>query len=245
MPPPAAVDFRDVTRTYEGREVFRALTATVPSSGVTFVVGKSGAGKSVLCRLAVGLERPDSGEVFLFGQPVHRLNERDALALRKKAPYLVQGPALLDWLSLEQNVALADPKRDLDRARRALARVGLAEFAGQRPVELGPGVRKRAAIARALALEPDYLLFDEPTTGLDHGSARQVSQVLRALRDEGLGAMVVSHDYPMLQRLADRVLLVEGGRARMFDSVEAFLRSDAPEVRELLAPLEAELGRHG
>ena len=229
-----AVSFRNVTKAYGGRPVFTGLSAEVPEGGVTFVVGRSGEGKSVLCRMAVGLERPDEGEVLLFGEPIQHLRERQLLPLRKKAPYLVQGPALLDWLSVAQNVALANPGGADEEVRQALERVGVEQYADRRPTELGPGIRKRAAIARALVQKPRFLLFDEPTTGLDRAAARQVSEVLEALRGEGLGAMVVSHDYPLLERMADRVLLVARHTARMFGSASEFLSSQ-----------EAQVGRHG
>ena len=240
-----ALSFRNVTRRYADRVVFRELSADVPARGVTFVVGRSGIGKSVLCRLGIGLERPDAGEVQLFGRSLSGLGERRLLRLRRQAPYLVQGPALLDWLSVAQNVALADPKAAPQTVAHALDRVGLRDVADRLPTELGPGVRKRAAIARALVLQPRFLLFDEPTTGLDRAGARQVSEVLVALRNEGLGALVVSHDYPLLQQLADRVLLVVDGQARTYGTRDAFLSSSDPEVRALLDPARAEMGRHG
>lgn len=241
-----AVQFRDVWKSFApDRPVFCGLSTEIPSTGVTFVVGRSGAGKSVLCRLAVGLERPDRGEISLFGERVEHLREHALLALRRKAPYLVQGPALLDWMTLGQNVALAHPQRLEAPALAALTRVGLRELADRRPTELGPGILKRAAIARALVLEPGFLMFDEPTTGLDKSSAGQVADVLADLRSEGLGAMVVSHDYPLLERIADRVLLVVDEGARTFDSAEAFLSSEDEEARALLEPVRAELGSHG
>ncbi len=240
-----AVRLRGVHKAYGGAVVFAGVDLDVPAAGVTFVVGRSGAGKSVLCRLAVGLERPDGGRVELFGQPITGRPARALLPLRRVAPYLVQGPALLDWLTLRQNVALADPAAGGAAVDEALFRVGLGGVADKRPQQVGPGIRKRAAIARALLLRPRYLLFDEPTTGLDRPAARQVSEVLVRLREEGLGALVVSHDYPLLARLADRVVLVAGGRARLYEERAAFLNSADAEVRALLQPVRAELDVHG
>lgn len=241
-----AVSFVRVSKRYgDGPLVLEEVSVEIPAEGVSFVVGRSGAGKSVLCRLAVGLERPDFGTIALFGTRLNGLRENRLLPLRRMAPYLVQGPALLDWLSLEQNVAMADPDKDKARVDRALGRVGLLELAGKLPTQVGPGVRKRAAIARALALEPRFLFFDEPTTGLDKPGAKQISDVLQALRQEGLGALVVSHDYPLLRRIADRVILVEDRTVRAFATRDAFLSSQDAVVRELLAPTEAESSRHG
>jgi phospholipid/cholesterol/gamma-HCH transport system ATP-binding protein len=207
-----------------GPAVLDGLTATVPLDGITFVVGKSGSGKSVLCRLAVGLLKPDAGEVRLLGERVDLMPERGLALLRKRAPYLVQGPALLDWLDLHDNVALAAKGSKEDgRAMAALESLGLAALATRHPPEVSPGIRKRTAIARALVLEPRYLLLDEPTTGLDSKAAGLVNEALEVLRARKLGALVVSHDYAALERLADRVLEVDQGRAGYFGDRAGFL----------------------
>ncbi len=207
------VTFTNVTKSFGTHQVLTGFSATISLSGITFIVGKSGSGKSVLCRLAVGLLRPDSGEVLTVHQRVDLLPERALRRVRASLPYLVQGPALLDWLSLEDNVALASDNSKADgRARDALNRVGLGELAGRLPPAVGPGIRKRAAIARALVLAPKFLLLDEPTTGLDREAADQVNDTLRRLRDDGLGAALVSHDYRALEQLADHVIEVREGK---------------------------------
>lgn len=189
------------------------LSLEVPLSGITFIVGASGSGKSVLCRLAVGLLRPDAGQVHLFGLRVDTMPERKLRLLRARAPYLVQGPALLDWLTLFENVGVADPTACRDgRAEAALDRLGLTAWATRRPPEVGPGIRKRAAIARALVLQPEVLLLDEPTTGLDREAAGQVNEALALVREQGLGVVLVSHDYGALMKLADRVVEVKNRR---------------------------------
>ncbi|MGV3621410.1 MAG: ABC transporter ATP-binding protein [Archangium sp.] len=201
-----------IVKRFGAHTVLDGLSVEIPLTGITFIVGASGSGKSVLCRLGVGLLKPDAGEVELFGERVDMLPERKLNALRARAPYLVQGPALLDWLSLHDNVALADPpsKRD-GRAAAALERVGLHELSSRKPPEVGPGIRKRAAIARALVLQPEVLLLDEPTTGLDKEAAGQVNDTLAVVREQGVGVALVSHDYPALHRLADRVVQVKNG----------------------------------
>ncbi len=229
--------FSEVSVTFEsGRRVLAGLSAELSTRELTFVAGASGAGKSVLCRLAVGLVRPDSGEVELLGERVDTQPERTLRALRQRAPYLVQGPALLDWRTLRENVAMAAPGITREAAHEALGLVGLETAADRLPTELGPGAKKRAAIARALALKPEYLLLDEPTTGLDRRAAAQVEGVLASVKARGLGALVVSHDYQLLRTLADRVLVVGGGRCAFLGTPEAFLASSEPELRALTAP---------
>lgn len=202
-----------VTRSFGDATVLRRLDASIPLEGMIFVVGASGSGKSVLCRLAVGLLKPDQGEVRLLGERVDTLPERRLQALRAKVPYLVQGPALLDWLTLEDNVALADRASKGDgRAADALERVGLSTWRTRLPPEVGPGIRKRAAIARALVLAPQVMLLDEPTTGLDREAAAQVNETLAAVRAQGVAVMLVSHDYAALRQYADRVVRVAAGK---------------------------------
>ncbi len=220
-----------------GPPVLQGLSASVPLQGLTFVVGKSGSGKSVLCRLAVGLLRPDSGRVRLLDQSIEQANERQLQKVRQQVPYLVQGPALLDWLTLAENVALAGEHRPGPlgpQVALALERVGLGKLADRLPPSVSPGVKKRTAIARALVLEPRFLLLDEPTTGLDRAATAQVNEVIVSLRREGLGAMVVSHDYRSLEAMADRVLLVSAGKAGFSGSRDAFFASDDAAVRALL-----------
>lgn len=219
---------------FDGVPVLRGFSAEVPLDRITFVVGRSGSGKSVLCRLAVGLLRPDQGEVELLGQRVDLLPERALVALRAQVPYVVQGPALLDWLTVRRNVALSRKGASAAQVEDVLDRVGLTGLADRLPSGLGPGVQKRVAIARALLLEPRFLLFDEPTTGLDRRAARQVNAELRALKESGLGALVVSHDYGSLAEVADGVLGVAGGQAAFHLTPEAFFQTDHPAARALL-----------
>lgn len=235
--PEDTLRFTDVRVAFEGgRRVLDGVTAAVSTRELTFIAGASGSGKSVLCRMAVGLLKPDSGSVELWGERVDTQPERELVRLRRRAPYLVQGPALLDWRTLRENVRLADPKAPGDAVDSALAQVGLLEWADRLPPELGPGAKKRAAIARALVLKPRYLLLDEPTTGLDRRAATQVEEVIASLRTRGLGGLVVTHDYRQLKGLADRVLVVAQGRCAYLGPPAGFLESSAPELRVLTAP---------
>ncbi|RKH34341.1 ATP-binding cassette domain-containing protein [Corallococcus sicarius] len=234
---PDTLCFEDVAIAFEqGRRVLDGLSAEVSTRELTFIAGASGSGKSVLCRLAVGLLRPGAGKVTLFGERVDTQPERTLVGVRRRAPYLVQGPALLDWRTLRENVRLADPTAPDEAVATALELVGLKEWADRLPPELGPGAKKRAAIARALVLKPRYLLLDEPTTGLDRRAAMQVEAVLASLKQQGLGALVVSHDYRQLREIADRVLVVAKGRCAFLGTPEGFLESPAPELRTLTAP---------
>jgi phospholipid/cholesterol/gamma-HCH transport system ATP-binding protein len=229
--------FEHITHRFaDGPPVLDDLSGTVPFDGLTFVVGKSGGGKSVLCRLAVGLLEPTAGDVRVEGTSLRRLDARARVKLRRQVPYLVQQPALLDWLSLAENVALANRSADPQDVEQVLSRVGLRELADRAPTSVGPGVSKRAAIARALLLQPKYLLFDEPTTGLEHTAAEEVFAVLRGLKERRLGALIVSHDYDAVRLLADRVWVVANGRLAFEGSADQFFTSEDPAVRSLTDP---------
>jgi phospholipid/cholesterol/gamma-HCH transport system ATP-binding protein len=217
-----------IDKRFGAATILEGLSVDIPLEGITFIVGASGSGKSVLCRLAVGLLKPDAGTVHLFGQRVDTMPERKLQELRAQAPYLVQGPALLDWLTLFDNVALADPPSKHDgRAEAAMTRLGLMEFATRKPPEVGPGLRKRAAIARALVLAPKVMLLDEPTTGLDKEAAGQVNEALSVVREEGVGVALVSHDYDALRKLADRVVQVKDRRIGYVGPPKGFLEVSA------------------
>ncbi|MBL8912502.1 MAG: ATP-binding cassette domain-containing protein [Archangium sp.] len=218
------LSLKNIGKRFGEHQILDGLSVEIPLTGITFIVGASGSGTSGLCRLAVGLLKPDAGEVSLFGERVDLMPERKLIEMRARAPYLVQGPALLDWLTLRENVALADPPSKSDgRADKALERLGLTEFSARKPPEVGPGIRKRAAIARALVLEPEVLLLDEPTTGLDKEAAGQVNDALALVREQGLGVALVSHDYAALRKLADRVVQVKDKKVGFNGSALDFL----------------------
>lgn len=235
----------DVHHRFGEREVLRGFTASVPLTGVTFIVGRSGAGKSVLCRLAVGLLRPTSGTVQLFEADVPAQTDAGLRGLRQRAPYLVQAPALLDWLSVRSNVALARRSATTHEVDAVLERVGVSRWAERIPTELGPGIQKRVAMARALLLQPECLLLDEPTTGLDPAASSRVMEVLRRLRDDGLGALVVSHDYRALAEVADRVLVVSEGKARYLGSAQDFLASTDADLVALRGSFDGQRASDG
>ena len=207
-----------VVKHFGPQAVLRGLSLELPLTGVTCLMGPSGAGKSVLAQLAVGLLRADAGRIELFGEDVTDLSERRWLVKRAELAYLAQGPALLDWLDLRDNLALAlERRRHLGRAaarvaaEAALDEVGLLGEARRLPGEVGPGVTKRASMARALACRPRALVYDEPTTGLEPHAARQVDAVIARAAAQGIGAVVVTHDLDTVRALADRVVILSEG----------------------------------
>ena len=241
----AALSYAGVEKAFGAQRVLRGVDLEVREGTVTFVIGASGAGKSVLGRLAVGLLRPDAGEVRVSGDVVNGLGREGLRRIRETCAMVLQGGTLLDWLSLAENVALPLGKRlglgrreALSRPEEHLAAVGLGGLAARLPHEVGPGVRKRASIARALALSPRTVIFDEPTTGLDPRAARTVDALIRASAEAGRTALVVSHDLGSILGIADRVALLHEGRIRFEGSPRELSASRAPEVRAFLGVRE-------
>lgn len=215
------IEFRNIKKSFGERVILDGVSLSARDGEVLFIVGTSGVGKSVLIKQVVGFLRPDSGAIFVDGKDVTALSEREFFAVRKQCALVFQQPTLFDSMSCLKNVALPLIKhraaqggaRDaLDRASELLARVGMEDYCDAFPHELGEGLRKRIAIARALGLGPRYLLLDEPTTGLDPASARQVDTLVRQLAVEsGVTCVVVSHDLTSIFGIADRVAMLYKG----------------------------------
>ncbi len=216
-----ALEIAGLDMSFGGRRVLDDVAISVGFGEVVYVIGRSGAGKSVLARLALGLLTPDRGEIRISGRPLDRRSPGALRRSRSGASLVLQGAALLDWLTLEENVALPlRHRRRLSRgaaaarARELLAGVGLAELAFALPGRVSAGARQRAGVARALALEPDALVLDEPTSGLDPQAVRQIDDLVRAVARRGTGVLVVSHDMRSLRRVADRLVFLRDGRVR-------------------------------
>jgi phospholipid/cholesterol/gamma-HCH transport system ATP-binding protein len=242
MPP--VVELIEVHKSFDSTAVLRGVSLTLPKGETHVVMGGSGSGKTVMLRLTAGLIRPDSGRITLFGRSIERLSEEELLPLRRRLGYVFQGAALFDSLSVYENVAYS--LREHQRLREAavharvvhvLGLVGLSpEILGLLPAELSGGMRKRVGIARAIAGEPEVLLFDEPTAGLDPTNSKLVVELIGALR-EGVcdTAMVVTHDLDVAKAIADRVSILMGGRVAASGPLEALLGSSDPAVQAFLA----------
>jgi len=236
------IAFRGVEKAFGGQPVLRALDLAVARGEILYLIGTSGVGKSVTIKLLIGLHRIDRGEIWFDGQRIDALPERALAPLRKRIGMVFQSATLFDAMTLAENVAL--PLRQhrklawgaaLDEARRRLVQVDMAEHAERYPGELSDGMRKRAAIARTLALDPEVVLFDEPTTGLDPVSARRIDRLIRTLAHElGVTAVVVSHDLSSILGTADRIALLYQGGVRALGAPAALRASADPVVQQFL-----------
>ncbi len=240
----AVIDVRDVHTVLGGHVIHRGLSLTVARGEVVALIGGSGTGKSVLLREIIGLLKPRSGRIELFGQPVWECAPEQMNALRQRFGVLFQDGALFSSLTVEDNVATPlFEHTDLPRATcRQLARLKLAlaglppDAAAKRPSELSGGMRKRVALARALALDPELLFLDEPTSGLDPISARAFDRLIRLLADSlGLTVFLVTHDLDTLFSIIDRVIVLSNGRVLGSGTVDELKTIDDPWLTDYFA----------
>ncbi len=236
------IEFQDIEKRFGERAVLQGVGFEVRSGEVFFIIGASGVGKSVLIKHVIGLLRPDRGRVYVDGQDVTDLTERAFASVRKKCAMVFQHSTLFDSMTCEENVALPLRKHfglseteALERARSLLEEVQMSDFARKMPAELGDGLQKRVAVARALALEPRYVLFDEPTTSIDPVSARRIDSLIRQLADRrGVTCIVVSHDLRSIFSIADRVAMLYKGRVRILGTPADLRASDDPIVQQFI-----------
>ena len=250
----ALIDVRDIHTTLGGNAIHRGVSLSVARGEVVALIGGSGTGKSVLLREIIGLLKPQAGRIELFGQSVWDATPRQRNALRRRFGVLFQDGALFSSLSVEDNVATPlFEHTDLPHAIcRQLARLKLglanlpADVAKKKPSELSGGMRKRVALARALALDPELLFLDEPTSGLDPISARAFDSLIRLLADSlGLTVFLVTHDLDTLFSIIDRVIVLSDGRVLGSGSVAELKQLDDPWLRAYFAARTEEASPHG
>jgi phospholipid/cholesterol/gamma-HCH transport system ATP-binding protein len=208
------------------------------------VLGRSGTGKSVLLRLIIGLEKPDSGSVRIHGQDITGLGLDQLGEIRRKMGFLFQHAALYDSLTVEQNVAfpLQHHKKEMSKSEQAgrvkelLAEVGMEDALAKMHTDISGGMQKRVGLARALALEPDILLLDEPTAGLDPISSGEIDDLILKLQEEHhVATVVVTHDLHSAKTVADRLALLNEGDIVIQGSFEELQQSDIEFVQRFLA----------
>lgn len=235
------IEVRDIVTRLSGALIHDGVSLAVPRGEVMALIGGSGTGKSVLLKEIIGLIRPQAGSIKLFGEDVWRASETELMALRRRFGVLFQDGALFSSLTVEQNVAAPlrehttlSPQNCLELARLKIALAGLPASAGSKmPSELSGGMRKRAALARALALDPELLFLDEPTSGLDPISARAFDRLIRLLSDSlGLTVFLVTHDLDTLLTMVDRIVVLSRGKVLGQGSVEDLKKIDDPWLQD-------------
>lgn len=248
-----AIEVRGLKKSYGDRVILDNLDLTVEQGETMVILGGSGSGKSTLLRLIVGLERPDAGTVRLMGTDIFNANPKEVAAIRQRMGMAFQGSALFGSLTVGGNVDL--PIREFTRlpesTRRIvvqikLALVGLEQSANKYPAELSGGMQKRAAFARAMALDPDFLFCDEPSAGLDPVTAAELDQLLIEMRDVfGVTMVVVTHEMESAFLVAQRLALMHRGRFLVTGTAEEVRACDHPVVRRFLDRQPVDEGEAG
>jgi phospholipid/cholesterol/gamma-HCH transport system ATP-binding protein len=247
MSPPEAeretvIRFRDVHKSFGAQHVLNGLSFEVRRGECLAVMGPSGTGKSVVLRHVIGLLRADSGAVEVEGQEVSRLPRNELSSLRRRMGFLFQEGALINWLSVGDNVAL--PLRENTRmseseirakVQEKLALVRIPDAWGKMPSQISGGMKKRVGLARALITDPEIVLYDEPNAGLDPEISASINELIRDLQQElHVTAVVVEHRVRCIKTVADRVLFLEQGRALLDLPPREFFDSDHPRLRQFL-----------
>ena len=243
------IEFDNVVKSFGGVRVLDGLSFSVRKGEVLCITGPSGTGKSVTLKHLVRLETPDSGRILVEGVNVSECSDGELRRVRNRIGYLFQSGALLAWMTVEENVAL--PLRECTnlgdgeiaaRVAKALAAVELTDAAEKYPSEISGGMQKRAGLARAIVRDADVILYDEPTSGLDPVTSATINALIRRISTTyGITSIVVTHDIPGALRMADRLLLLKGGRVSELSTPDEFLHSQNPDVRAFLAAAKGEL----
>jgi len=234
--------FERLFKSFDERPVLEGIDLRIRDGEITFVIGASGTGKSVLMKHVVGLLSPDSGRVLLDGEDTSTFSEDRWREARRRYAMVFQHPNLFDSMTLRENVALPlrmhrhiSRERSLEEAVAFLEQVGMAPKADLLPAQIGPSERKRVSIARALTLDPEWAILDEPTTGLDPLAARSIDRLATHLcRTMGKSVVVVSHDLASIFSIADRIIFLYKGRVHLDGAPALFRESDDPVVRQFV-----------
>jgi phospholipid/cholesterol/gamma-HCH transport system ATP-binding protein len=231
---------QNLTKSFGHRPVLSGVSLEIPDRQNTVIIGPSGAGKSVTLKLIVRLLEPDDGRVFVDDADVLEMDRDELAALRGRIGYVFQFAALFDSMTVAENIRLGLTKRGYqegiirDRIQESLAVVDLSGTEDKFPAELSGGMRKRVGIARAIALRPSYILYDEPTAGLDPVTCAVMDQLIMRTRDLGVTGLVVTHDMRSAFSVGDRLAMLHEGSIRQVGTVDEMRASHDPVVRQFI-----------
>lgn len=245
--PEMAIVLEDVRKTFDGKEyVVNGMNLEIPKGSLTAIIGFSGTGKSVILKHILGLFRPTSGRIEVLGQDLGEMSNDELTAFRRKFGVLFQGAALFDDMTVLENVCfpLVEHRRELDEeeiieiASEKLKQVGLdPKHFNKLPSQISGGMQKRTGLARALALDPEILFYDEPTTGLDPILTEMVDNLILETHRHRAGttSVMVSHDLQAAFRLADYVAMLDAGKVLLYGKPDVFFETDIELVRKFVA----------
>jgi len=237
-----ALDIKDIHKAFGEKKIHKGVSFQLFKGEILALFGGSGTGKSVILRLIIGLEKPDSGSIMFQDQDLTKLSERKLYGVRQKIGYVFQNGALFDSLNVEENLAYpliehTNLSREQIRAK-VNAMLELIDMKGSNkllPAELSGGMQKRAGLARATILEPHVILFDEPTAGLDPVNTKRLLHNIHTLKKTGITGIFVTHDIPSAIDIADRIAILYDGRIHVIDTVENIKKSEDPLVQSFVS----------
>jgi len=235
------IEIKDLTKRFKSNEVLKGLSLSVQKGENLVLIGKSGEGKSVTLKCITGLMTTDGGSIKVFDKEVASLNEDELKDMRCRIGFLFQGSALYDSMTVKENLAfplrrvlrMKDEKEIDERSRQVLEAVGLIDTINKMPGELSGGMRKRLALARTLIVHPEIILYDEPTTGLDTITSREISELILEMKEKyNTTSLIVTHDIPCAKIVADRIVVMRDGKSvadgktkDLENSTDDFIRS--------------------
>ena len=236
------IEVRGLKKSFNSTPVLTGVDFDVEDGEILVIIGKSGCGKTVLLKHLIGLMRPDAGEIVVDGVEINRAERSEVLKVRKRFGMLFQSAALFDSLTVEENIALPlrehsslNKKTVRQRVREKLRLVGLEDIEHLRPSELSGGMRKRVGLARALILDPSYLLFDEPTTGVDPIMAGRINDLIVDLKQRlKVTAIAVTHDLQSAYKIGSRLAMLEEGRIVLMGTAQEIRSSTDSKVIEFI-----------
>lgn len=237
------VRFKDVHKAFGPKQVYSGFNLTVMKGETLTVIGRSGVGKSVMLKLLTGLLPVDRGEIWFKGREIAHLAEEEMVPVRRQISMLFQGAALFDSMNVRENIAYGlrehfrPPEEEIDRrVAEVLDLVGLPGTEHLKPAELSGGMKKRIGLARAIAIQPDVVLYDEPTTGLDPLNVKRIESLIVMLQEKlGVTSIVVTHDMDSAFRITDRIAMIDQGRVIAIGEPESIRHSENAFVRQFIA----------
>ena len=236
------IRLENICKTFNSHRVLKSLNLSIRRGSTLVVIGRSGCGKSVMLKHICRLIRPDAGTVFVDGQDVWKLKEKEIFALRTRMNMVFQGGALFDSLSVGENVGFeliehtsVGQDELYERVEESLSLVGLSGIANLMPSELSGGMKKRVALARAICTKPEILLYDEPTTGIDPITADSINELIRSLHDKlHVTSIVVTHDMKSAYKIADRIAMLYQGQIIAEGSPQEIQNTTHPIVHQFV-----------
>ncbi|MCK4223794.1 MAG: ABC transporter ATP-binding protein [candidate division Zixibacteria bacterium] len=236
------IEIKGVFKSFENNQVLRGVDLTINKGETAVIIGRSGCGKSVLLKLIIGLLKPDRGKILVNGDNITTLTDSQLNKIRQKFGMVFQASALLDSMTVDENVGLGlreharlEEEQVKQNVKEKLKMVGLSGVEQQKPAELSGGMKKRVGLARAIAMDPEYVLFDEPTTGLDPIMADVINELIVSLRNTlSITSIAVTHDIVSAYKIADRIAMLYEGKIVFVGTPEEVKNTDNPVVRQFV-----------